>query len=139
VGDAVVTRLYKDGIGSALWTAKCAASVALEHGIASRDFERHYRPVVQDIVRDNRYGYWLFRVWRHVKGEGIMSALGQRTLLAEAQLSPSWRVHSSLLWYMFTGDASYRSIVRGLLSWPSLRNILLAAWSHPTQTVEQRL
>jgi flavin-dependent dehydrogenase len=137
VGDAVVTRLYKDGIGSALWTAKCAASVALEHGIASQDFKRHYRPVVQDIVRDNRYGYWLFRVWRHVKGEGIMSALGQRTLLAEAQLSPSWRVHSALLWYMFTGDASYRSIVRGLLSWPSLRNVLLAAWSRPTETVEQ--
>jgi len=85
VGDAAVTRLYKDGIGSALHTAQRAAHVALEHGIAGRDFERHYRPVVRAIERDNRYGYWLFRVWEQAKGEGILSTLGQRTLMAEAQ------------------------------------------------------
>jgi len=139
VGDAVVTRLYKDGIGSALHTAQCAASIILEHGIAGQDFERHYHPVVRAIERDNRYGYWLFRVWQRVKGRGILSALGQRTLVAEEQLPPTWRVHSSLLWYMFTGDASYRSILLGLLSWPSLRNVLLAAWRRPAQKVELRL
>jgi len=133
VGDAVVTRLYKDGIGSALHTAQCAAQVALEHGIARRDFERHYRPVVRAVERDNRYGYWLFRMWQRVKGEGSLSTLGQRTLVTEARLAPTWRVHSSLLWYMFTGDASYRSIMFGLLSWPSLRNVLLAAWRRPAR------
>ncbi len=139
VGDAVVTRLYKDGIGSALQTAQCAAHVVLEHGIAGRDFEQHYRPVVRAIERDNRYGYWLFRMWQRVKGEGILSALGQCTMVTEARLAPAWRVHSPLLWYMFTGDAPYRSILFGLLSWPALRNVLLAAWRRPARKAELNL
>jgi len=136
VGDAVVTRLYKDGIGSALHTARCAATSALEHGIAGRDFKRYYRPVVRAIERDNCYGYWLFRLWQQVKGEGILSMWGQRTLMAEDGLAPAWRAHSSLLWYMFTGDAPYRSIMFGLLCWPSLRNLLLAIWRRPACKVE---
>lgn len=137
VGDAVVTRLYKDGIGSALQTAQCAARVVLEHGIAAEAFERHYRPVVRAIERDNRYGYLLFRLWQRVKGEGLLSTLGQRTLMAEEQLAPFWRAHSRLLWYMFTGDALYRSIMFGLLSWRSLRNVLLAPWRPVAQQVKQ--
>ncbi|MFQ5857147.1 MAG: NAD(P)/FAD-dependent oxidoreductase [Anaerolineae bacterium] len=137
VGDAAVTRLYKDGIGSALQTAQSAAHVVLEHGIASQDFARHYAPVVRAIDRDNRYGYWLFRLWQLVKGEGILSTLGQRTLTAEGQLAPAQRAHSTLLWYMFTGDAPYRSIMLGLLSWSSLRNTLFAIWLHPAQVVRR--
>lgn len=137
VGDAAVTRLYKDGIGSALHTAQCAAHVVLEHGIAAQDFKRHYRPVVRAIERDNRYGFWLFRLWEQAKGEGILSTLGQRTLMAEKHLAPAWRVHSSLLWYMFTGDAPYRSTMLGLLSAPSLRNLFFAVWRRPAQRLKK--
>jgi flavin-dependent dehydrogenase len=127
VGDAAVTRLYKDGIGSALRTAQCAALVALERGIAGRDFEEHYRPVVQAIEDDNWYGRWLFRAWQHIKGEGILARLGERTLLAEAQMAhPVHPVHGALLWSLFTGDESYRHIMAGFLSWPSLRDFLRA-------------
>jgi flavin-dependent dehydrogenase len=122
VGDAAVTRLYKDGIGSALRTAQCAAFVAVEQGIAGWDFEEHYRPVVQAIEDDNWYGRWLFRAWQHIKGEGILSRLGERTLLAEQQMTHS--VHGALLWSLFTGDESYRHIMAGFLSWPSLRDFL---------------
>lgn len=139
IGDAAVTRLYKDGIGSAMQTAQCAADVVLEHGFGGQVFARYYRPVVRAIYRDNRYGYWLFRLWEHAKGEGILSALGQRTLIAEQQSAPAWRAHSRLLWYMFTGDASYRSILLGLLSWSSLRNLLLASWRTPGPGVRQSL
>jgi flavin-dependent dehydrogenase len=138
LGDAAVTRLYKDGIGSALRTAQCVAHVVLNHGITRRDFERHYRPVVRSIDRDNRYGYWLFRIWEHMKGEGILSKLGQHTLVAEKRLAPAWRIHSPLLWYMFTGDASYRSIMFRLLSWPSLRNTLIAGWQRASKKVDLR-
>jgi flavin-dependent dehydrogenase len=124
VGDAAVTRLYKDGIGSALRTAQCAASVAVEQGIAARNFKQHYRPVVQAIEDDNRYGRWLFRAWQHIKAEGILSRLGERTLLAEEHMNHS--AHGALLWSLFTGDESYRHIMAGFLSWPSLRDFLRA-------------
>ena len=137
IGDAAVTRLYKDGIGSAMQTAQVAAEVVLDQGIAGQDFARHYQPVVRSIQRDNRYGYWLFRLWEHAKGEGVLSTLGQRTLMAEQHLAPAWRAHGRLLWYMFTGDASYRSILLGLLSWPSLRNTLFAIWRKPVEEVRQ--
>jgi flavin-dependent dehydrogenase len=124
VGDAAVTRLYKDGIGSALRTAQCAASVVVERGIAGRDFEEHYRPVVQAIEDDNRYGRWLFGAWQYIKGAGFLSRLGERTLLAEQQMAHS--VHGALLWSLFTGDESYRHIMAGFLSWPSLRDFARA-------------
>ena len=38
VGDAAVTRLYKDGIGSAFFTAKIAMQVAIQDGISSQAF-----------------------------------------------------------------------------------------------------
>ncbi len=122
VGDAAVTRLYKDGIGSALRTAQAAALVAVEQGISARDFKRYYRPVVQAIEADNRHGRWLFRAWQHIKGEGILSRLGERALLAEQQTGHS--VLGALLWALFTGDESYRYIMAGFLSWPSLRSFL---------------
>ncbi|MFQ5594325.1 MAG: hypothetical protein ACE5HA_09270, partial [Anaerolineae bacterium] len=125
------------GIGSAMQTAQSAADVVLEHGIAAQHFARYYRPVVRTIDRDNQYGYWLFRLWEHAKGEGILSALGQRTLIAEQQLAPTWRAHSRLLWYMFTGDAPYRTTMLGLLSWPSLRNLALAFWRKPRREARQ--
>ncbi len=124
VGDAAVTRLYKDGIGSALRTAQCAACVAVERGIAGQDFKRYYRPEVQAIENDNRYGRWLFRAWQHIKGEGILSKLGERTLLAEQEINHS--MHGALLWALFTGDESYRHIMESFLSWPSLRDFVRA-------------
>jgi flavin-dependent dehydrogenase len=124
VGDAAVTRLYKDGIGSALRTAQCAAAVAVERGIAGRDFKRYYRPEVQAIENDNQYGRWLFGAWQRIKEEGILSKLGERVLLAEQEINHS--VHGALLWSLFTGDESYRHIMKGFLSWPSLRDFMCA-------------
>jgi flavin-dependent dehydrogenase len=139
VGDAAATRLYKDGIGSALHTARCAAHVVLEHGVAVQDFDRYYRPVMRAIARDNRYGYFLFHIWQRAKKHEILSRLVQRLLMVETQLAPAQCVHGPLLWYMFTGDTSYRDIMVGLFSWPSLRNFLLAPWRRPVLGVKRSL
>ena len=45
VGDAGVSRLYKDGIGAAYRTAKAAARAAVFQGVSADDFRRHYQPV----------------------------------------------------------------------------------------------
>jgi flavin-dependent dehydrogenase len=56
VGDAAVTRLYKDGVGSAFFTAGSAMQVDVEQGISRGDFARSYAPFCRHVARDNAYG-----------------------------------------------------------------------------------
>jgi flavin-dependent dehydrogenase len=60
VGDAGVTRLYKNGVGTALATARQAAETAVLRGIEEAEFRRHYAPLCERIHRDNRFGRLLF-------------------------------------------------------------------------------
>mgnify|MGYP001812356147 CR=1 FL=1 len=115
IGDSGVTRLYKDGIGAAFRTGKAAATTAVFHGVSAEDFQQHYWPACQSIVRDNRVGRVMFAT------NGIMkrSRLSRRAILGMArkeQSDPAAVPHmSSLLWNMFTGSAPYVDMFRGTL------------------------
>ncbi|MBI4024597.1 MAG: hypothetical protein HY360_06420 [Verrucomicrobia bacterium] len=112
VGDSCVTRLYKDGIGSALVTARAAAEAALQHGISRATFAAHYAPVCHAIVRDNRFGRAVFAlIARSKRNDFFMRALA-RALNAESSEEPSARVVSRVLWSLFTGDTDYAAILR---------------------------
>jgi flavin-dependent dehydrogenase len=131
VGDAVITRLYKDGIGTAFITAEAAASTAIERGVCYTDFTAGYRPVCQRIVADNRYGELLFRLWNIPHHTPFLLSAWRRTLAVEAQRSPQSRNHTRLLWGLFTGDESYRNIFMGLASPVALLGFLRGtlAWA----------
>ena len=60
IGDAAVSRLYKDGIGSSLLTAREAARTVIYKGLSRQDFSAHYEPLCSGIDRDNQYGRLLF-------------------------------------------------------------------------------
>ena len=60
IGDAAVSRLYKDGINSAFMSSRVAMHTALEHGVGRADFERGYAPCCRRMAADNRYGELLF-------------------------------------------------------------------------------
>ncbi|HZD04591.1 MAG TPA: hypothetical protein VE173_06725, partial [Longimicrobiales bacterium] len=111
VGDAGVTRLYKDGIGAAFRTAKAAAQTAVLLGVAEEDFQKHYLPICQAIERDNRIGKALFA------GSLIFKKLrfARRAVLAmtsreQRRYSPH-RPMSMVLWNLFTGSAPYKAIL----------------------------
>jgi flavin-dependent dehydrogenase len=110
VGDAAITRLYKDGIGSAFITAEAAARTAIERGISRADFEAGYRPVCGHIVADNRFGELLFKLWKIPRSAPFLLNAWRRTLIRESRLPPHLRLHTRLLWGLFTGDESYRNI-----------------------------
>ncbi len=116
VGDACVTRLYKDGIGSALVTAHAAAETALRHGVSRAAFSAHYAPVCRAVARDNRFGRVVFGLVERSKRNALfMRALG-RALRAEADTPHETRVLNQTLWALFTGDANYAEICRMILS-----------------------
>lgn len=128
VGDAAVTRLYKDGIGSAFYTAQQAMITAVQHGISARDFAQYYMPMCRTIHHNNRYGRYLFRIWQITLRVPAIRASWAQAIRAEAALPPPQKVHNRILWGMLTGDESYRDLFWLAFSFnsafPLLRNII---------------
>ena len=116
VGDAGVTRLYKDGIGAAFRTAKAAADVAALVGVAQEDFRAHYMPVCKAIEADNRIGKVIFGgSLAFKKMRFLRRAVLGMTIREQRRYTPV-RPMSMVLWNMFTGSAPYRSILTQTLS-----------------------
>ncbi|MDR4498943.1 MAG: hypothetical protein MRK02_13650 [Candidatus Scalindua sp.] len=111
VGDASISRIYKNGLESAYITSQFAAQAAFENGIAKKDFANHYyKPARKLLAMDNLLGSLIL----------IMSDfVTKRNWLVKARLSyvkdkrGSWIADhlNSLLWNMVTGDASYKKIL----------------------------
>lgn len=111
VGDSSVTRLYKDGIGSALLTARQAAHTAVFHGISRRYFRKYYYPLCRSLIIDNRIGYLIFGLQERLKrSPAFFSAYS--SLISEEWLKKGENHPFSLiLWGMFTGSYSYKRII----------------------------
>ncbi|MBF0161982.1 MAG: hypothetical protein HQL88_06815 [Magnetococcales bacterium] len=126
VGDAAVTRLYKDGIGAAYVTAKACAVTALFFGIAATDFQKHYQPVIQRIATDNRIGRLIFWITLFYQEWNFLRRGMVRMVREEQSLAGGERRMSRVLWDTFTGSASYREIFLRALQ-PSFFFHLLSA------------
>jgi flavin-dependent dehydrogenase len=110
IGDSGFTRLYKDGIGAAYRTAKAAATTAILHGIASKDFEQFYWPVCQTIDKDNKIGKLVFNIVRQIQNIKISRRAFVAMAQSESEQKGGQKIMSTVLWDMFTGSASYREI-----------------------------
>ncbi|MBI3931624.1 MAG: FAD-dependent oxidoreductase [Chloroflexi bacterium] len=112
VGDAVVSRLYKDGIGSSLLTAREAARTVVYHGLSRQDFKRYYQPFCRNIDRDNRWGRLLFSINDRTKDSRLF-LLAQHRLIADEQNDVTGaQPFTKAAWGMFTGSYIYRSIAK---------------------------
>lgn len=110
VGDAAVTRLYKDGIGSAYHTAQRAMQVAVGDGVSAADFKRGYLPLCKSISLDNAYGRRLFKLWALTLRSVRLLQAWRRAMQSEAKLDPEGQIHARVLWGMMTGDEAYREL-----------------------------
>jgi flavin-dependent dehydrogenase len=115
VGDAGVTRLYKNGLGTALVTAKKAAETVCLRGIGERDLREQYAPLCQQIHRDNRFGRVLFRLVPLLMRSPFFASC--RALLAdrEGERPPHEQMTRRALWGLLTGSDPYEEIFRMLL------------------------
>jgi flavin-dependent dehydrogenase len=111
IGDSGVTRLYKDGIGSAYRTAKAAAKTAVFHGVAASDFERHFWPECQALVVDNRIARAIFGITTLIQRLRFVRRGVVRMTAAEQASPDADKPMSSVLWDVFTGSAPYREIL----------------------------
>jgi hypothetical protein len=127
VGDASVVRLYKDGIGSAYYTAQRAMATAVERGIARADFAATYAPFCRSIARDNLYGRLLFRIWSLTLRSPELLRAWIYAIRRESALPPAQRIHQRILWGMFTGEESYRTLFWLAVS-PKAGSEVLRGW-----------
>ena len=111
IGDCSVTKLYKNGIGSAFSVAKAAAATALLHGVSCDDFAKHFMPVLKDIIFDNNMGKILFTFTRRIQKRDFAKYGILRMVSKEQQKSGNRRHMSTVLWDTFTGSAPYKEIV----------------------------
>jgi hypothetical protein len=110
VGDGAVTRLYKNGIGSALATSRRAAWTAIYRGVRRADFAHGYLPLCRSIARDNRAGRLLLLQVPALKHSRPL-ALAHRSMARKAMRdSAAAQLHARILWGTFTGTYSYADL-----------------------------
>ena len=116
VGDASLSRFYKNGIDSAFRTARLAVQAVFDYGLAARDLRRSYHFYARKAFgRENRYARALFRLNDLVSTRRFWV----RAHLHFVHARPQGRTAQTLYfltWNLFTGDASYRD-----LFWTSLQ------------------
>ncbi|MBF0126650.1 MAG: hypothetical protein HQM02_05500 [Magnetococcales bacterium] len=110
VGDAAVSRLYKDGIGAAYITAKASVVTALFFGLSANDFQRHYMPVVKRIAQDNLIGKVIFVITVFYQKLFFLRRGMVYMVNREARMAGEERAMSRVLWDTFTGSATYLDI-----------------------------
>lgn len=109
IGDAGVTRLYKDGIGAAYRAAKAAATTAIFEGISAEDFKKYFGPACRAMHIDNQFGRIIFAVTHVVQRTRFFRLAVLQMAAREQQVDITPRM-SSVLWDTFTGSAPYKDI-----------------------------
>lgn len=116
IGDAAASRYLKNGMESAYYTGKWAASTALLHGLSSDDFKRNYYSVcLRYFSHDNVYGKILFGIYDLFCKSERISRININILREEQKKGYDSKFLSSVFWHLFTGDAPYAHILREFL------------------------
>jgi flavin-dependent dehydrogenase len=113
VGDASDSRYLKNGVESALVTARLAAECVIEHGVTAHDFEQHFwRRCARVFGRDNLYGRALFQIYDRVFPHPLLAPVYFAVLHAERHARGQGKaLLSDALLAAFTGDQPYRRIL----------------------------
>ncbi|MBI3957201.1 MAG: hypothetical protein HY328_00225 [Chloroflexi bacterium] len=112
VGDAGITRLYKNGIGAAIQAVRQAAYTAVVYGVSEAAFQAYYAPFCRRTAWDNQVGRLLFASTGLFQNHTWFARLQLQSMAAEQSLPPAQRLHSRILWGMFTGTYTYMELLR---------------------------
>lgn len=117
IGDASDSRYLKNGVESALVTARLAVDCVINHGVTARDFEKHFwRRCNRVFGRDNIYGRMLFEIYDRIFPHPVLAPIYFAVLRSERKLKKPHALLSSALLAAFTGDQSYKRILLSALN-----------------------
>jgi hypothetical protein len=128
IGDAVGSRLNKDGLFSAHVTASRLAHSILHEGIDKEALARGYGKTVKWLAADNRYGRLVFGASRVAFMKPLISRITYQSYATEYKVrDEADRPVSRVLWKIASGTADYGEVLREMCSYRVLRSVLVGA------------
>jgi flavin-dependent dehydrogenase len=128
IGDAVGSRLNKDGLYSAYATASRLAETVLHEGVDKRSLARGYGKTVKWLVADNRFGRMVFAASRVAFTRPVVSRIMYQAFATEFKVRDEHsRPLSGVLWKIASGTADYREVLGEMCGYAVLRSILSGA------------
>jgi len=128
VGDAVGSRLNKDGLYSAYTTATQLAETVLVNGIDKQALVRGYGQTIKWLAADNRSGRMVFGLSRVAFTRPLVSRIVYQAFATECKVREERsRPLSKVLWKIASGTADYREVLRDMCGYGVLRSILVGA------------
>jgi len=128
IGDAVGSRLNKDGLYSAHATASRLAETVLQKGIDQQALARGYGKTVNWLVADNRFGRLVFATSRVAFTMPVVSRIMYQAFATEYKVRDERsRPLSVVLWKIASGTADYRQVLREMCGFEVLRSIFSGA------------
>ncbi len=116
IGDAAMSRHYKNGIESAFRTARIAATAIFKEGLSAKALRRTYAvPVIKRFRAENLYARILFALNDYVSPRRFWVNAHLYYVLRRPECRTARSIFF-LTWNLFTGQASYRRILRTALS-----------------------
>jgi flavin-dependent dehydrogenase len=126
IGDAVGSRLNKDGLYSAHTTASQLAETVLEHGIDEQALARGYGKTIKWLAADNRCGRMVFGLSRVAFTRPLASRIVYQAFATECKVREERsRPLSEVLWKIASGTADYQEVLRDMSGYGVLRSILV--------------
>ena len=131
IGDAVGSRLNKDGLFSAHVTASRLAQTVLQDGIDKQALAQGYEKAIKWLAADNRYGGIVFGASRVAFTRPLLSRITYQAFAIERKLRDEGnRPLSAVLWKIASGTADYGEVLREMFGFAVLRSILAGAAGH---------
>ena len=128
IGDAVGSRLNKDGLYSAHATASQLAQAVLHEGIDQRSLARGYGKTVKWLVADNRFGRIVFAVSRIAFSMPVLSRVVYQAFATEYKVHDERsRPLSAMLWKIASGMTDYQEVLREMCGYHVLRSVFVGA------------
>jgi hypothetical protein len=128
IGDAVGSRLNKDGLFSAHVTASRLAQTVLHDGIDRQALAQGYGKAIKWLAADNRFGRIVFGASCVAFTWPVLSRITYQAYATECKVRDERsRPLSSVLWKIASGTADYREVLREMCSYNVLRSVLAGA------------
>jgi len=116
IGDASISRTYKNGIESSFETARLAAHTAFFNGITAKDFKKgYYKPALKLLAHDNFFGNLLFNIHDYITSKKQLVNM-QLDYLEKNRDTWEAQQINNILWNMVTGNISYKKIFYNIIN-----------------------